>query len=126
MYPGSKVNWFDESKITTGEAVSVDNKSLFLTASSFDRGPEDMIRVSGERFYKLFGNNISFKKHGQAAIQAANIINAGGELLIKRIVANDATLANIVFIATIASSSVQATDEEGNLLFVDADGNSTT
>ena len=127
MYPGSKVNWYDQSAINTNTASTVvDNPALFLTASSFDKGPEKMIRVSGNAFYELFGSKISFKKHGQPAIQAANIINAGGELLIKRIVADDATLANIVFIATVASNAVQATDEEGNLLYVDAEGNPTT
>lgn len=126
MYPGSKVNWYDQSGIQTPEPQSVDNRALFLTASSFDKGPEELIRVYGDEFYSLFGHSISFKKHGQVAIQAANIIDAGGELLIKRIVADDATLANIVFVATLASTTVQAKDDDGNLLYLDTDGNPTT
>lgn len=126
MHPGSKVRWFDESAITTEESVVVDNAALFLTASSFDKGPEKLTRVSGKAFYELFGSDNRFANHGQAAIQAAAIIDAGGELLVKRIVAEDSTLSNVVFIATVSKSTTQATDDDGNLLYLDEEGNQTT
>ena len=34
MYPGSKVNWIDRSQVIPRETAVIDNKSLFLTASS--------------------------------------------------------------------------------------------
>ena len=104
----------------------MDNKALFMIASSFDKGPEEMTRVSGDTFYSLYGTDIRFSRHGQIAIEAAAIIDAGGELLVKRIVADDATLDNIVFLATLSSSTTQATDDEGNLLYLDSEGNQTT
>lgn len=104
MYPGSIFNWHDQSVIQTTGTVSLDNAPLFLTASSFDKGPEDLRVVRGQSFFDLYGNNPSFEKHGQPAIQAANIINAGGSLLIKRLVAKDATLANTILVATVTSN----------------------
>ena len=106
MYPGTIFNWHDQSVIQTTGTVSLDNAPLFLTASSFDKGPEDLRVVRGQSFFDLYGNNPSFAKHGQPAIQAANIINAGGALLIKRLVANDATLANTILVATVTSNIV--------------------
>lgn len=100
MYPGTIVHWHDESAIGTTTPAVVDNSPLFLTASSFDKGPEDLRVVRGQQFYDLYGTNIDFFKHGQPAIQAANIINAGGRLLVKRLVSYDAKLANKIFIAT--------------------------
>ena len=113
MYPGTIFNWHDQSYIRTSNAVSIDNAPLFLTASSFDKGPEDLRVVRGQVFYDLYGKDISFKKHGQPAIQAANIINAGGSLLIKRLVANDATLANTILAMTITSNIVATPVPEG-------------
>ncbi len=106
MYPGTIFNWHDQSVITTTGTVSLDNAPLFLTASSFDKGPEDLRVVRGQSFFDLYGNLPSFAKHGQPAIQAANIINAGGSLLIKRLVAADATLANTILVATVTSNIV--------------------
>lgn len=105
MYPGTIVNWHDESYIRTDAIQSVDNTPLFLTASSFDKGPEDLRVVTGQEFYDLYGTNNTFKKHGQPAIQAANIINNGGALLVKRLVAADAMLANITFSASVKKTS---------------------
>ena len=100
MYPGTIVKWHDMSGTAVSTPETVDNSPLFLAVSSFDRGPEDLRVVSGDTFYDLYGTKMNFNKHGQPAIQAANIIDAGGRLLLKRLVANDATLANVIGIAT--------------------------
>ena len=115
MYPGSIFNWHDESYIQDTTTTAYDNAPLFLTVSSFDKGPEDLRVVSGQTFFDLYGTDISFKRHGQPAIQAANIINAGGSLLIKRVVAPDSTLANNIILATVKSLSVATptTDSTG-------------
>lgn len=113
MYPGTEINkWYDETVEITTTISTVDNAALFMTASSFDKGPEAITRVSGTNFYSLFGSTNRYTKHGQAAIQASRIIDAGGELLIKRIVANDATLANVVFLATLNTSTDATPDVE--------------
>lgn len=121
QYPGTVDNWIDQSGITAQQAQEVYPRPLLLTAAAFDRGPEEITRVYGQNFYKLYGYYIDFEKYGQAAIQAANIINNGGELMLKRVVANDATLANIVVCAKVSNDRVQKTDTNGNPLYIDPD-----
>lgn len=105
MYPGTIFNWFDESGIPeTNEINEVRNNSpLFMVVGSFDKGPEDLREVYGETFNALYGDKMYFERHGQNAIQAQRIINAGGRLLIKRVCADDATIANLVLVATVTS-----------------------
>lgn len=116
MYPGTIVNWHDESAITNQVIETVDNSPLFLAVSSFDRGPEDLRVVTGADFYKLYGSKMNFERHGQPALQAANIINGGGKLLIKRLVADDATVANTIAIANVKSeiNAVKADEADPN------------
>lgn len=121
QYPGTVDNWIDQSGITAQQPQEVYPRPLLLTAAAFDRGPEKITRVYGQTFYKLFGYYIDFEKYGQAAIQAANIINNGGELMLKRVVAEDATLANIVVCARVSTDRVQKTDSNGNPLYIDPD-----
>lgn len=118
QYPGLIDNWYDQSGILPAP-IEVDPKPVFLTAAAFDRGPENITRVSGKDFYKLFGNSINFNKYGQAAIQAANIIDNGGELILKRVVAKNAHLANAVVVANVTPTQVQKTDNQGNPLYID-------
>lgn len=119
QYPGTIDNWFDQSGITAQPAAEVTPRPLMLTAAAFDRGPEKITKVYGQNFYKLFGYYIDFDKYGQAAIQAANAIDNGAELMIKRVVAKDATLANIFPVAVVTTDRVQKTDADGNPLYID-------
>ena len=85
--PNVTVLWDDQSAINTLSTAVEDNldRPIVMVVSSFDKGPEEWKpRVFGDQFEKLYGSNPSFKKHGQAAIQAANLINAGGYATIKR------------------------------------------
>ena len=118
MYPGTIFNWHDQSGITTSVIESIDNSPLYLHLSSFDRGPEGLRVVKGKEFYQLYGSKMNFAKHGQPAIQAANIIDGGGSLLLKRLVAKDATLANLVAIAKLRSTInvVKADEVNGKTL----------
>ena len=119
MRPGTIFNWFDQSGIST-DITQTPTMPLMLTAFSSDKGPENLRRVHGEDFYKLYGYDISFDRHGQPLLQAANIINNGGELLVKRVVASDATLANTAVVVKVEAESVQKTDSDGELLYTDA------
>ena len=120
QYPGTIDNWYDQSGIQQSAPVEVAPRPLMLTAAAFDRGPEKITKVYGTDFYKLYGYFIDYDKYGQAAIQAANAIDNGAELMIKRVVANDATLANIVVVANVTTDRVQKTDSNGNPLYIDA------
>jgi len=77
-------------------------------------------------FYKLYGKDISFARHGQPLLQAANIVDNGGNLLVKRVVANDSTLANIAVVAKLSKTQVQKTDAKGRPIYQTPLGNETT
>lgn len=104
MYPDTIFNWHDNSAITVPETnAEIDDAPLFLQVFSADKGPEDLIEISGDDFTALYGT-MRFDRHGQAGIQAQNIINAGGKLFAKRVVASDSTLANTVLCAKVTTS----------------------
>ena len=116
MRPGTIFNWIDQSGISRA-ITETPVMPLMLTAFSSDKGPEDIQIVSGEDFYRLYGYDISFTRHGQPLLQAANIIDNGGELMCKRVVAPDATLANAGVIAKVTAKSVQKVNADGEPLY---------
>lgn len=101
MYPGTIFNWHDNSGINTATtSANNDAAPLLMQVFSADKGTEDYIEISGSDFDAMYGT-MSFARHGQSAIQAKKIIDAGGRLFAKRVVAEDSTLANIVLIANV-------------------------
>lgn len=126
MYPTTVFELVDNSAIvkqTTTENIDL----VQLLATTCQKGPEDLRLVSGDIFYKLYGTEISMAKHGQPLLQAANVIDNGGALLIKRLVSDDATLANLAVFARVIKTETQKTDAQGNLLYIDhVSGNETT
>ena len=122
MYPHTEVEIKDLSFIESIEAPEEDtlNRPIFLTGITSDKGPETPMEIMGKKFFTLFGNDISFDRHGQALLQAANIINAGGKLFVKRVVAEDARLANILILGCVEKLPVQKTDSNGIPLFIDS------
>lgn len=130
MYPGVYVEYDDQSDIISLPITEVRNQPLFCAVFTSDKGTEEWTRVSGEDFFKMYGKSIKFTKHGQPLLQAAMSINAGAELLCKRLVADDATLANLAIYAKVETTEattqeVQATDGTGAPLYKDAEGNQT-
>lgn len=125
MYPGVIIEYNDQSNITSLPVTEVANKPFFMALFTSDKGTEKWHRVSGEDFFKMYGKTISFTKHGQPLLQAAMTINAGAELLCKRLVADDAALANLGIVASIKDTEVQAVDADGNKLYLDDDGADT-
>lgn len=126
MYPGTIYNWYDESGISRNvDPAVIDNSPLFMVVGSFDKGPENLMEVAGKDFNSLFGK-MSFEKHGQNAIQAQRIVDAGGRLLIKRVCADDATLANVVLVAKVTGikSTEPVRNEDGDELYIITDRNS--
>ena len=103
MYPDTIFNWHDQSEILRQEqTVVVDDAPLFMQVFSADKGTEDLVEISGDDFTAMYGT-MSFMRHGQSAIQAKRIIDAGGRLYAKRVVAKDSTLANVVLCANVTS-----------------------
>ena len=118
MFPGTIVNWIDQSAIRAPEVNAVDNSPLYLVVSSFDRGPEELNIVS-TKFYDLYGSKMNFDKHGQPALQAANMIDNGARLLVKRLVADDAKLASLIAVATVSRHIVATKSDDEDAKTID-------
>ena len=111
MYPGTIVEYVDQSFIEPITIETVANRPLLFALFTSDKGPESFQRVYGKDFFNLYGDNISFEKHGQPLLQAAMSINAGAELFCKRVVASDSTLAARSIIAKIRTPLESGTDD---------------
>lgn len=108
MYTGTIFNWHDNSAFEVDQpVVDTTNRPLFMTVGAFDKGPEKLMEVDATNFNSLFGT-MSYEKYGQASIQAQNIIDAGGRLLVKRVCANDSKLAYSVLVAHLKNDSENA------------------
>lgn len=125
MYPGVIIEYDDQSDISTLPVSEVRNRPLFATVFTSDKGTEEWTRIYGKDFFDMYGSNISFTRHGQPLLQAAMSINAGAELLCKRLVADDATLANLAIVASVSDDEIQVKDLDGNLLYLDPEGQQT-
>ena len=124
--PGTIINWHEQVASTNVIEETI-IRPLYLQLFTSDKGPENLRTTYGNEFFNLYGTTPSFKKHGQPLLQAAEIIKAGGEILCKRVVADDATLANLVIVAKVSNDSVQKTDATGAALYIDVDtGKETT
>lgn len=122
MRPDTIFEYIDQSNITKTTETLV-TAPYYLCCSSAERGPEDIREVVGTDFYNLYGNHISFVKHGQPLVQAAHIIDNGGKLIFKRLVAEDAALANLTVIATVTKKEVEKTNAAGKPLYIDPSTN---
>lgn len=119
MYPGTIFQIEDQSIIPSLTIQETTNKPILMMGITSDKGPEEFKYVSGKDFFTMYGSDISFARHGQPLLQAANAINSGGELFVKRIVAEDSKLANIGVIAHTSQTSTQKKNSNGELLYTD-------
>lgn len=127
MYPGFIAEFDDQSFMTKLPISNLKNRALFGSVFTSDKGTEDMVVMSGKDFFTMYGDNISFSRHGQPLLQTATAINAGAQILCKRLVSDDATMANIGIVASVNESDpIPVTDADGNPLYKDAEGNETT
>lgn len=105
MYPSTKFEIVDQSLITDIPQVEPVVKPMFMAAFTSDKGSEDYGVYEGDDFFKQFGTDIKFAKHGQPLLQAAMQAKAGARLYCKRIVADDATLGNLILAATVTKTT---------------------
>lgn len=110
MYPATIVTWEDRSDITTPEIANVRTMPLFASVITADKGTEEWTRLSGKDWFDMYAvnNKVDFARHGQPLLQTAVAVEAGAEILCKRVVAEDATLANLAVIATTTKKDVQS------------------
>lgn len=127
-YPSTNIEWVNNSIRSSVPATnSIRDKAILMTASSSDKGYEDLRVFEGSRsdFENVYGK-ISYAKYGQEQIQAAAILDAGAALYHQRIVSATSKLAHIGLAITVTKTETQKTNDEGGLLYVDSDGNETT
>lgn len=118
--PGVTFEWDDQSDIPELNLATEDtlDRPIYMFAFTADKGPEEWThRIFGRRFFDLYGTP-SFRNHGQASIQAARVIQQGGYVTAKRVVADDSMLANLVLVADVNKIQEQDTDSNGAFLWV--------
>lgn len=125
FYPGTIIDIIPRSNqnVTTARTII---PPAFICCISSEKGYEGLRTIEGEEFYKIYGKEISFEKHGQPLLQAANIIDNGGICLVNRVVAKDSTLANLAIWAVVKTGYVQKTNENGDLIYKDTATNEET
>lgn len=116
MYPSTTFIIEDRSYIEDLQINEQNPSPLFAQFFTSDKGPEELGEYVGDEF-KIFGSP-NFARHGQPLLQAQRLINNGSRVLAKRIVAPDATLANLIVLAKV--KSVQKKDSDGSPLYKDA------
>ncbi len=117
--PGLTIEWDDQSDIPPITVPGDDNidRPIYMVAMTADKGPEEwQHKVRGTDYFDLYGAP-SFMRHGQVSIQTAKVVQAGGLVTVKRVVASDSTLANLVLVANLSKESEQDTDENGIFLW---------
>lgn len=125
MYPGTTIEYVDESAVSSVAVSEVTNQPLLCCVFSSDKGTEEWKTYSDSTFFDMYGS-ISFAKHGQPLLQAAYAINNGAKILCKRVVAPNSTLANLLIVGTVTKVQKQAVNSSGHLLYLDAESHQTT
>lgn len=117
--PAVNIIWDDQSQIDrTDSLLNEDNvdRPIVMTVITADKGPEEWKhRVFGKDFYDYYGETPSFSVHGQPLIQAANVIDAGGYLTVRRVMPPEAQLATIGVYAELSYSSIQYVDPSSKI-----------
>lgn len=117
MYPSTTIEIVDQSQYTKTVSSPINTAPTFMVGFASDKGTEDFTLWQGPvAWHQMFGYSTSFKKYGQALKQAAQVIDNGGKLYCKRVVAPDATLANSMVYAEITKTTETILyDDDGNV-----------
>lgn len=97
---GTKIILEDQSFIPPINISDNVIRPIVMMGFSSDKGTEDYVKIKGKDFFNQYGE-ISFSRHGQPLLQAANVIKSGGILYAKRIVAENSKLAGLAIISHI-------------------------
>lgn len=111
MYPHTEIELVDNSqykRITVADSGA--NTPVAMSAFLSDRGTEELGMYRGTAFFNMFGANTDIERYGQAFFQAAQVIQKGGRVYAKRIVAPDAQIANTLVYVHVLKSE----DADGN------------
>jgi len=114
MYPGTKIQLIDESRVTpiiTNSTVDAASRPLYAVFFTSPRGPEKFTILEGEEWAKTYlsNNKPNFNKDGQPLLQATMNAYSGAKLFSKRIVADDATIANASLAIMVSTKAATVT-----------------
>lgn len=94
-YPRSRFEIVDRTHIQEIQAEAVNNPTCVVMATyTSDKGSEDWEYMYGLTDFTRAKGGISFTKHGQAQLLVAEVLRNGGYVFGKRMVSENATLAN--------------------------------
>ena len=101
-YPKTRFDIVDQSMI---QEIAVTNDSgiklLAMQTYTSDKGTEDWEVINTFNNFTKIKGPLSFLRHGQSQLTVAEILRNGGAVLGKRMVSEDATLANLTVRARI-------------------------
>ena len=99
-YPKSRFEVVNQTHIQNIEATSVSNPTaLYMQLYTSNKGTEDWEIISGFEGFTDTKGGMSFRRHGQAQLTVAQALKSGAYVLGKRLVSEDATLANTTIMA---------------------------
>lgn len=140
-YPRSRFEIIDQTAVQELPQSAVGYPiPLAMAAYTSDKGSEQWRLLSGLTEFSRDVGSISFIKHGQGQITVAEILRNGGVVLGKRMVSDDATLANItvrarvvksdnvsyVYFYTVSSENIKTFDEATEYGYADFDVNNVS
>lgn len=105
---GTKIILEDQSYIPSLEVASAITRPIVFAGFTSDKGTEEYTKWQGDDFFDQYGE-ISFARHGQPLLQAANVINNGGIVYAKRVVDPTSRLAMLGVVAHVKEISRQET-----------------
>jgi hypothetical protein len=104
-YPRSRFEIIDQTNIQELPQTTIGYPvPMAMAAYTSDKGPEQWRVLSGLTEFSRDVGSISFTKHGQGQLTVAEILRNGGVVFGKRMVSEDATLANVTIRARVINS----------------------
>lgn len=112
-YPRTRFEIVDRTDV---QEISTNNitypKPLAMQLITADKGPENWTVIRDlDDFTNRYGA-ISFAKHGQAQLNVAEILRAGGAVLVKRLVRDECGIGNVTYYITLTKTLTVETDKD--------------
>ena len=99
-YPKSRFEIVNQTQIQSIETATVSNPTaLYMQPYTSNKGTEDWELITTFDGFTEAKGGISFRRHGQAQLTVAQALKSGAYVLGKRLVSEDATLANTTVLA---------------------------
>lgn len=95
-YPRTRFDIVNNTSVSQIETSTMSGTtSIMMAAYTSDKGSEDWELLFGLTDFTKRKGGLNFTKHGQAQFTVANLLKSGSYVLAKRMVSDDATLANV-------------------------------